>query len=90
MLFVLMVDALGFLALPPRGPTVDILLLSDSHSQISVNTSQGATMSRMFLVNFFQVLALLRTWRDDYQDKSARQPGGTPKSWPHLRVHGLS
>jgi hypothetical protein len=56
MFFVLMVDALGFLALPPRGATVDILLLSDSHSQISVNTSQGATMSRMFLVNFFRSL----------------------------------
>jgi hypothetical protein len=44
-----MVDAPGSLTLPPKGPAVDVLHLSGSHSHTYGNASQGATMSRTFL-----------------------------------------
>jgi hypothetical protein len=56
-----MVYAPGSLTPPPWGAIVDVLQLSGSRSHTSSNASQGATMSKMFLSNFFGVLALLRT-----------------------------
>jgi hypothetical protein len=54
-----------------RGPPLDVLELSGSQSQISGNASQGATtthtMSNIFFNEFFWVLALLRTRRDQLQ-----------------------
>jgi hypothetical protein len=37
---------IDFVLCAPRGAAVDILQLSGSHSQTSVNASQGTTMSR--------------------------------------------
>jgi hypothetical protein len=48
-------------------------------------------MGRMFFSkNIFWVLALLMTWRDNFQGKNSRQLSGASKSWLHLRVRYLS
>jgi hypothetical protein len=41
MFFTLMVGAPGSLTPPPMGVTINVLHLSGSHSQISINASQG-------------------------------------------------
>jgi hypothetical protein len=65
MFVTLMVDAPRSPSAPPMGPSSTFLSVDGGRSRISSSvTSQGATMSSIFLSkSFFQVLALLRTWK---------------------------
>jgi hypothetical protein len=66
----LMVGAPGSLSLPPRGATADVLQLSGSRSQTFWQCLPGGHYEQdIFSVKIFQVLVLLRTWRDNYHAK---------------------